>query len=104
MRALAFPVVAQARELVAMRWKTLAGRGAPQEAWGPRSDELVEEFVFDYCLKAAVGDANHPTVPGMHYCPPHRWLGVDVPGSRGSGGDGPDQHYVLGSNRCPSIS
>ncbi len=28
MRALASPVVERARELVAMRWKTLAGRGA----------------------------------------------------------------------------
>ena len=95
MHALASPVVTQARELVAMRWKTLAGRGAPQEAWGPRFDELVEEFAFNYCLKAAAGDPNHPVVLGMHYGPPHRWFGVDVPGSRGSGGDGPDQHYVL---------
>jgi hypothetical protein len=95
MRALASRIVGQARELVAMRWKTLAGRSAPQEAWGPRFDELIEEFAFNYCLKAVAGDPNHPVVIGMHYCPPHRWFGVDVPGSRGSGGDGPDQHYVL---------
>jgi hypothetical protein len=95
MHALASPIVGQARELVAMRWKTLAGRGAPQEAWGLRFDELIEEFAFNYCLKAAAGDANHPVAIGMHYCPPHRWFGVDVPGSRASGGDGPDQHYVL---------
>lgn len=95
MRALASDAVVRARELVAMRWKTLAGRGAPQEAWGARFDELIEEFAFNYCLKAAAGDANHPNVLGMHYCPPHEWFGSQVPGSRGSGGDGPDQHYVL---------
>lgn len=95
MRALASETVQQARELVAMRWKTLAGRDAPAEAWGPRFDELIEEFAFNYCLKAAAGDANYPIVLGMSYCPPHEWFGNSVPGSRGSGGDGPDQHYVL---------
>jgi len=95
MRALASEHVNRARGLVAMRWRTLAGRLAPAEAWGARFDELVEEFAFNYCLKAVAGDANHPTVLGMLYCPPHEWLGTQVPGSRGSGGDGPDQHYVL---------
>lgn len=95
MRAFASSAVIQARELVAMRWKTLAGREAPEEAWGPRFDELIEEFAFNYCLKAVAGDANYPIVLGMHYCPPHEWFGTNVPGSRGSGGDGPDQHYVL---------
>jgi hypothetical protein len=95
MRVLASEPVGRARELVAMRWKTLAGRPAPQEAWGARFDELIEEFAFAYCLKAVAGDPNHPIVLGMHYCPPHEWFGTRVPGSRGSGGDGPDQHYVL---------
>lgn len=95
MRALTSDAVTQARELVAARWRTLAGRDAPAEAWGHRFDELIEEFAFNYCLKAAAGDPNHPIVLGMHYCPPHEWFGTKVPGSRGSGGDGPDQHYVL---------
>jgi hypothetical protein len=94
-RLMASDQVAGARELVAMRWKTLAAAKAPQEAWGKRFDELIEEFAFNYCLKAVAGDPNHPTVAGMLYCPPHEWFGTRVPGSRGSGGDGPDQHYVL---------
>lgn len=79
---------------MATRWKTLAGRGAPEEAWA-RFDELLDEYAFNYALKAVAGDPNHPVVLGMLYCPPHEWLGMSVPGSRGSGGDGPDQHYVL---------
>lgn len=86
--------VVRARELVTMRWKTLAGGAAPEEAW-LRFDELIEEFVFGYALKAAVGNPDHPEVLGHHYCPPHEWFGRRVPGSRASGGDGPDQHYVL---------
>lgn len=95
MRALESEPVARARELVAMRWKTLAGKGAPAEAWGPRFDELIEEWCFNYCLKAVAGDPNHPVVAGMLFCPPHEWFGTRVPGSRAAGGDGPDQHYVV---------
>ena len=60
-----------------------------------RFDELVDEFCFSYVLKAVADDPNHPLVVGMYYCPPHEWFGMRVPGTRGSGGDGPDQHYVL---------
>jgi Protein of unknown function (DUF1214) len=86
--------VERAREQVAVRWKTLAGRNAPEEAWA-RFDELLDEYPFNYALKAVAGDPNHPVVLGMLYCPPHEWFGMSVPGSRASGGDGPDQHYVL---------
>jgi hypothetical protein len=79
---------------MATRWKTIVGRDITAEAEA-RFDELVEEFTFNYVLKAVAGDANHPVVLGMNYCPPHEWFGMSVPGSRGSGGDGPDQHYVL---------
>lgn len=92
MRILPMPAVQAGREAVAQRWRTIAGREVPDEAWST-FDELVEEFTFNYVLKAVNGDPNHPKVLGMIYCPPHEWFGMRVPGSRGSGGDGPDQHY-----------
>ena len=95
MRVMASGPVEQARALVEMRWKTLAGKGAPAEAWGKRFDELIEEWIFNYCLKAVAADPNHPVVAGMLFCPPHEWFGMQVPGSRAAGGDGPDQHYVI---------
>lgn len=95
MRAMASGPVEQARALVEMRWKTLAGKGAPAEAWGNRFEQLIEEWTFNYCLKAVAGDPNHPVVAGMLFCPPHKWFGIQVPGSRAAGGDGPDQHYVI---------
>jgi hypothetical protein len=93
-RLLETEAVRRARSQTEMRWRTLAVRDAPVEAWD-RFGELIEEFAFNYALKAVAGDPHHPAVLGMVYCPPHDWLGLQVPGSRGSGGDGPDQHYVL---------
>lgn len=88
------PVVQRARAEVARRWKILAGDRVPHEAWS-RFDELVEEFAFNDMLKAVNSDANYPKVLGMLWAPPREWLGRRVPGSRGSGGDGPDNHYAL---------
>jgi hypothetical protein len=88
------PTVKAGSEAMAQRWRTIAGRDVPEEAW-TTFDELVEEFTFNYVLKAVNGDPNHPRVLGMIYCPPHEWFGMTVPGSRGSGGDGPDQHYAF---------
>lgn len=87
------PVVVRARAALAQRWKTIGGRDVPAEAWS-RFDELVEEFAFLDVLKATNADANHPKVLGMLWAPPREWWGRRVPGSRGSGGDGPDNHYT----------
>ncbi|HEY1973045.1 MAG TPA: hypothetical protein VGH89_34190 [Pseudonocardia sp.] len=94
LRILAMPPVVAGRDAMANRWRTIAGREVPAEAWR-RFDELVEEFAFNYVLKAVNGDPNHPRLLGMIWCPPHEWFGLKVPGSRGSGGDGPDQHYAF---------
>lgn len=94
LRVMQTPVVRRARDEVARRWKILAGPQAPAEAWS-RFDELVEEFAFNDVLKAVNSDANHPQVLGMLWAPPREWMGQRLPGSRGSGGDGPDNHYAL---------
>ena len=88
------PVVLKAKEEAAARWKTLVGRDGTPEAWA-RFEELIDEWAFSYVLKAANSDPNYPKVLGHMYGPPHRWFGMNVPGSRGGGGDGPDQHYTL---------
>ena len=51
MRILPMPAVQAGREAVAQRWRTIAGREVPDEAWST-FDELVEEFTFNYVLKA----------------------------------------------------
>lgn len=88
------PVVVRARTALATRWRTIAGRDVPDEAWA-RFDELVEEFAFNDVLKAANSDSNHPRVLGMIWAPPREWWGTRVPGSRGSGGDSPENHFTL---------
>jgi hypothetical protein len=88
------PTVQKAKEQMATRWKTMAGRDMTPEALA-RFDELVEEFAFNYTLKAVNSDPNYPKVLGHLYGPPHEWFGMKVPGSRGSGGDGPDQNYTI---------
>ena len=94
LRVIDMPVVQQAKAQMAQRWKTIVGRDITAEAL-MRYDELVEEFAFNYVLKAVNSDANYPKVLNHNYGPPHQWFGMKVPGSRGGGGDGPDQNYVI---------
>jgi hypothetical protein len=84
--------VRAAREQARHRWTVIAGPRLTDEARA-RFDELIAEYCYCYALKAANGDANHPRYVSGLYGPGHRWFGVDVPGSRGAGGDGPDQNY-----------
>ncbi|MET0544856.1 MAG: hypothetical protein ABWZ40_00970, partial [Caulobacterales bacterium] len=86
------PLVLQARGQAANRWRIIAGARLTAEAES-RLDELVEEYCFCYALKAVNGDANYPRVTAGLYNPGHQWFGLTVPGSRGAGGDGPDQNY-----------
>lgn len=90
----AMPKVQTAKRAAAERWRTLIGRDITPEALA-RLDELSEEFAFNYVMKAANSDANYPRIVHHLYGPPHEWFGKKVPGSRASGGDGPDQSYTL---------
>lgn len=94
LEVLRLPLVARAVERMAMRWRRLVGRDAPEEAWS-RFDELVSEWAFHYAIKAVNADANYPKVVGHLFGPPHRWRGMDVPGSRASGGDNPDSNQLI---------
>lgn len=93
-QVLQMPFVQQSKAQMAQRWTTIVGTDITAEA-RQRFDELVEEFAFNYVLKAVNSDANYPRVLGHLYGPPHRWFEHAIPGSRGSGGDGPDQNYTL---------
>lgn len=91
-RILNSPTVRQGQKQMAQRWRTIVGRDITPEAES-RFGELVEEFAFNYVAKAVNGDPNYPKVFANIYAPPHKWMGLDVPGSRASGGDGPDNIY-----------
>lgn len=91
---LEMPQVQAGKAKAAQRWRTIAGRDITGEA-ERRFDELVEEWAFNYVMKAVNSDANYPKVLGHNYGPPHEWFGMKVPGTRGSGGDGPDQNYSI---------
>lgn len=93
-RILAIPEVQQAKEIAGKRWRTIAGARITSEAEA-RFDELVDEWAFNYILRAVNSDPNFPKVLGNLYSPPHEWFGMKVPGSRASGGDGPDQNYLI---------
>ena len=94
LRIFQMPIVLKAKSRAADHWKTIVGRNITTEALA-RFDELVEEWAFNYTLKAVNSDANYPKVLGHLYGPPHEWFGMKVPGSRASGGDGPDNHYRI---------
>jgi hypothetical protein len=56
-------------------------------------ESAVEEYAFNYLMKAVNSDAAHPSVFRI-FMPPHRWFGRDLPGSR-LGGDNPDNCYRI---------
>ena len=56
-----------------------------------RFDGMLEEFVFNFVLRAVNSDGAYPKVL-RHMQPAHRWFGRDIPGSRW-GGDSPDFVY-----------
>jgi len=82
-----------------------AGKAAIKEQWrfrigddmtadGARCfDDFIDEYAFCYVLKAVNGDGNCPKVLTPIFAPPHDWMGLQVPGSRGGGSDSPDNSY-----------
>ncbi|MET0983847.1 MAG: hypothetical protein ABW034_00430 [Steroidobacteraceae bacterium] len=88
------PAVIRGRQALAHRWRTIGGRDVPQEAWA-RFDELIEEFAFNDVLKVTNSDPNYPKVLGNLWQPSRQWWGPRIPGSRASGGDGPDNQYTI---------
>jgi hypothetical protein len=94
LRVLKMPAVQAGRQQAVARWKMCMGKNVPEHAWS-RFDNFVDEWVFSCVLKAVNSDANYPRVLGQVFAPPHEWFGMQVPGSRGGGGDNPDNNYIL---------
>ena len=92
LRLLEMPEVQRAREITAMRWKLVLRDDPPPRAWDT-FDEMIDELMFNYALKAANGDPNYPRIVHIHTLP-HKRKGMDVPGSRW-GGDNPDNIYRM---------
>jgi hypothetical protein len=86
------PEVKSARERAIFRWKAAVRKDPPAEAWA-MFDAMIEEYVFNYVIKAANSDANYPKVAQI-YAPPHEWFGLKVPGGRVAG-DNPDNSYRI---------
>lgn len=84
------PQVRAARERSAHYW-----RAAMQPDWDGGAQAMfeaaMEEYAFNYVLKAAVSDADHPRIAQV-FLPPHDCFGQSTPGSR-IGGDNPDNIY-----------
>ncbi|MBV9841202.1 MAG: hypothetical protein JOY99_06670 [Sphingomonadaceae bacterium] len=85
------PEVQHARSNVEMRWRRVLHNDPPEEAWLSFQDMLTD-YTYNYALKS-VADPNYPRVIHI-YTQPHKWRGMDVPGSRW-GGNNPDNVYRI---------
>lgn len=92
LRLIDTPEAKDGRRQVEFRWRTLMRDEPPQEAWDD-FDAFIDEQVYNYALHAANCDANYPRLVRLFYMP-HRWFGLDVPGSR-AGGGGPSSYYTM---------
>jgi hypothetical protein len=91
MRLIRRPEVERARAHASVLWRSVAEYTAgPQMS---RFEEMMDDYTFNYALKAANGDPTRPRVM-RSYVPAANWFGRDVPGSRW-GGDNPDNAYRL---------
>ncbi|MDT7788270.1 MAG: hypothetical protein QOF58_6689 [Pseudonocardiales bacterium] len=92
------PLVVQGRENAFMRFKVMAskyGANAPAEAF-EGIEAKMQEWAFHYLLLGLNHDFNFPKVLNHGYGPPHKWLGMDVPGCRGLGtAENPDNNYCF---------
>jgi hypothetical protein len=91
MRLIRRPEVERARAHASVLWRSVAEYTAgPQMS---RFEEMMDDYTFNYALKAANGDPTRPRVL-RSYVPAANWFGRSVPGSRW-GGDNPDNAYRL---------
>ena len=81
----------QGRVAAAKMWRMVMGDEAEEQDWS-MFDDAMDEYAFNYALKAVNSDPNYPKVLSAIYAPAHEWFGEKIPGSR-LGGDSPDNHY-----------
>jgi len=91
MELIKHPKVIQAREKAAYKWRTVTACTAGAQM--SRFEGMMDEYTFNYALKAANADANYPKVVRV-YIPSAEWFGRRSPGSRW-GGDNPDNAYRI---------
>ncbi|RZK00290.1 MAG: hypothetical protein EOO76_13480 [Novosphingobium sp.] len=91
LRLLRSPTLERARDVATMLWRNAVAWPARDQM--DRFDNMIDEYVFHYAMRAANGDAAHPRV-ARFMAPAHHWFGRDVPGSRWAG-DSPDFIYRL---------
>ena len=88
------PSIQAARQQAGQRLRVLAAAHVTAEAEASFVQAL-DEWTFQMLLKALNSDATQPRLLHHMYGAPHRGFGVDVPGSRGIGGDNPDNDYIV---------
>lgn len=91
MRILARPEVQQAKKHAAFLWSAVE-QNMSEEARA-LFDAAMDEYAFNYIIKAVNSDANYPRIV-QNFIPRHTWFGMEVPGAR-LGGDNPDNGYRL---------
>ena len=90
MRLMNSPEVKVGREKAIFRWRAAVRSDPTPEQWA-MFDAAMEEYAFNFCMKAANSDPNYPKVMQV-FQPAHEWFGMKVTGSR-LGGDNPDNSY-----------
>lgn len=91
LRLLKLPALERARAVAITLWQNAVAWPARDQM--NRFDNMIDEYVFHYAIRAANGDAAYPRVTRF-MAPAHHWFGRDVPGSRWAG-DSPDFIYRL---------
>lgn len=92
LRLWAMPEVIAARQKAAFLWKLAYGTDVATDDW-PTFAAAMDEYAFNYVIKAAASDAQHPRFV-RDFMPAYEWFGRQLPGAR-MGGDNPDNCYRL---------
>jgi hypothetical protein len=88
---LKLPELQRARAVASVLWRNAVAYPARDQM--SRFENMIDEYVFHYAMRAANGDACHPKI-ARFMAPAHHWFGRDVPGSRWAG-DSPDFIYRI---------
>lgn len=90
LRVMRLPAYSAARQKAGLLWRQGYGEHVSEEAL-ETFESAMDEYAFNYLLKAAASDSDHPHLV-RDFMPPHTWFGHTIPGAR-MGGDNPDNCY-----------
>ena len=79
LRLLTRPELQRARTIASALWRNAVAYPARDQM--TRFENMIDEYMFHYALRAANSDACYPKI-ARFMAPAHRWFGRDVPGSR----------------------